>query len=185
LVKIVPNLLSILRICLVPVFVFSYFTDPDDIKINAILIYALATFSDFLDGYVARKFQASSDLGKVLDPLGDKLMMIAVMVCITIDGIIPLWAVIIAGIKEALMGIGGFVLYKAVKISVPQSNMMGKVSTVYFFLVCTALMIFRNIPEVAATGLITSAIVLMLVALASYIHTYNKNMKNRTPNREV
>jgi CDP-diacylglycerol--glycerol-3-phosphate 3-phosphatidyltransferase len=175
----------------VPIFIFSYFTDPSDIKINAILIYALATFSDFLDGYVARKFQASSDLGKILDPLGDKLMMITVLVCITIDGIIPLWAVIIAGIKEALMGIGGFVLHKTVKAPIPKANIIGKVSTVFFFVVCMILMIFRNIPESFATGLITAAIVLMLIALASYIHTYNKFMKNRTasntvtPDREV
>ena len=182
-IKIIPNLLSILRICLVPVFIYSYLSDPNDIKVNAIIIYALASFSDVLDGYIARKYQASSNLGKILDPLGDKLMMISVLVCITIDGIIPLWVVIVAFVKELLMAIGGFVIHKAVKTPMPQSNVMGKVSTAVFFLVCLSLMIFRNIPETIATGLITFAILFMLIALASYIHTYNKYMKSRKENQ--
>ena len=178
-IKLVPNLLSVLRICLVPVFVYSYLSDPNDIKINAIIIYAIASFSDVLDGYIARKFQASSSLGKILDPLGDKLMLIAVLVCITIDGIIPLWVIIVAFVKELLIAIGGFVIHRTVKTPMPQSNILGKASTFVFFLVCMILMIFRNIPEPAATGLITFAILFMLIALAGYINTYNKYMKSR------
>ena len=181
-IKIIPNLLSILRICLVPVFIYTYLTDPNDIKINAIIIYAIASFSDFLDGYIARKYQASSNLGKVLDPLGDKLMTVSVLVCITIDGIIPLWVVVVVFVKEPLMAIGGFVIHRAVKTPMPQSNIIGKVSTFVFFLVCMVLMIFRDISETIATGLITFAVFFMLIALASYVYTYNKYMKSRKEN---
>ena len=178
-VKAVPNIISIFRICLVPVFIVVYFSYSGDTKIYAVLVYALATFSDFLDGFLARKFKASSNLGKILDPLGDKMMTISVMACITIDKVIPVWAVFIAGVKELLMGAGGIVLYKMTHAEVPPSNIIGKTSTVIFFLVCVTLMLFRDLPGVAATALISFAIALMFLALASYIRTYIKIMKNR------
>jgi len=55
-VKFVPNILSVFRICLVPVFVIAFIADERDIKYYAILVYAVAGLSDFLDGYIARKF---------------------------------------------------------------------------------------------------------------------------------
>lgn len=180
--KIVPNILSIFRICLVPVFIIVYFSNTDKINLYPALIYALASFTDFLDGFLARKYKASSELGKVLDPLGDKLMTIAVMVCITIDGIIPLWAVLVAVAKELMMAIGGLVLHKIARVDIPPSNLLGKTSTVVFFLVCVALMIFREIPENAAIALISFAIALTVIALISYINTYISAMKSKETN---
>ena len=177
--KAIPNILSLFRICLVPIFIIAYFTDVSDVKLYAIVVYALATLSDFFDGFLARKFKASSNLGKILDPLGDKLMTFTVMVCITIDKVIPVWAVIVAGVKELIMGAGGIVLYKIAKAEIPPSNMIGKASTVVFFLVCVALMVFKNLPGSAAIALISVAIALMFFALASYIRTYVTVMKNR------
>ena len=177
--KVVPNILSVFRICLVPVFVVLYFSGNQDSKLYPALIYALASFSDFLDGFIARKFKASSKLGMVLDPLGDKLMTISAMVCITIDGIIPFWAVLIAGLKEILMAIGGLVIHKVARTDILPSNMLGKTSTVVFFLVCVALMLFRGIPPIAATLMISFAILLALLALASYLNKYAAVMKNR------
>ena len=178
-VKILPNILSIFRICLVPVFIVVYFSYESDTKLPPVFVYALASFSDFLDGFLARKYQASSKLGMFLDPLGDKLMTISVMACITIDGIIPIWAVLIAGVKEILMAIGGFVMHKAANANIMPANALGKTSTVLFFLVCVTLMLFRDIPATAATVMISCAIALTLCALASYLKEYVKVMKNR------
>ena len=177
--KIVPNLLSIFRICLVPVFFVVYFSDTHETNLYPVIIYAFAAFSDFLDGFIARKFKASSKLGMVLDPLGDKLMTISVMLCITIDGIIPFWAVLVAGIKEILMAVGGFIMHKSAHADIMPSNILGKISTVVFFLVCVTLMLFRDIPGIAAVALISFAILLTLIALASYISMYITIMKNR------
>jgi len=178
-VKIVPNILSIFRICLVPVFIVVYFTVPGDSKIYPVLIYALASITDFLDGFLARRYKAASELGKILDPMGDKMMTITVMVCITIDGIIPLWAVLVAGVKELIMAIGGLVMHKVAHSDIPPANLLGKVSTVVFFLVCVTLMLFRSIPENTAIALISFAIALTLIALISYLNTYITVMKNR------
>ena len=177
--RVIPNVISIFRIILVPVFIVVYFLEEHDTKLYAVLIYAIAAFSDFLDGFLARRLEASSKLGKVLDPLGDKLMTISVMVCITIDGIIPVWAVLIAGTKEILMAIGGFVIHKLAHVEIPPSNIVGKASTALFFLVCLTLMLFRDIPGEAAIALISAAILLMFFAFVCYINTYITVMKNR------
>ena len=116
-----------------PVFVFAYFYDPRTIKVYAAAVYAVASFTDFLDGFIARKYNLISNLGKLLDPLGDKLMTLAVLTCITIDNIIPVWAVIAVLCKEALMLIGGVVLRRKEGGEIPSSNIVGKTSTVVFF----------------------------------------------------
>jgi CDP-diacylglycerol--glycerol-3-phosphate 3-phosphatidyltransferase len=163
----------------VPIFIVAYFSDERDIKLFAVFVYALATFSDFLDGFLARKLKASSNLGKILDPLGDKLMTFSVILCMTIRGPIPVWAVLIVGIKEILMAIGGFIVHKVANVEIPPSNLIGKTSTVVFFLVCVTIMLFKDIPHIAAVGMVSGAIVLMFAALASYINTYVKVMKNK------
>ena len=176
--KIVPNIISIFRICLVPVFIAVYFSDDHDRKLYAIAIYALASFSDFLDGYLARRYRVSSNLGKLLDPLGDKLMTFTVMVCITIDRPILIWAVLVVGIKEILMGIGGIVLHKKAHVELLPSNLIGKTSTVVFFVVCVTLMLFQDLPDGGAMALISVAIVLTFIALASYLIKYIRIMKS-------
>jgi len=155
----------------------TYFSDLRDSKIYAVLIYAVATLSDFLDGFLARKYSASSNLGKVLDPLGDKLMIIAVMASITIDRLIPVWAVIVVCSKELLMAVGGVVVHKKAGAEIPPSNIIGKVSTVVFFLACVALMLFRDIPRNVAIAMISVAIALTFFALASYANTFVSVMK--------
>jgi len=177
-VKIVPNIISIFRICLVPIFVAVYFADARDIKVYAILVYALASISDFFDGFLARKFQVSSNLGKLLDPLGDKLMTFAVILCMTIAGPIPVWAVVVIGLKEVLMATGGYVVHRVAHVEIPSANLIGKISTVFFFLVSVSVMIF-DIPGNIVVIMISAAILLALLALASYVRTYISVMKNR------
>ena len=176
--KKVPNIISVFHICLVPVFIVVYFSDDRAAKHYAVFVYALASLSDFLDGFLARKYQAASNLGKLLDPLGDKLMTVAVMVCITVDGLLPIWAVFIIVLKEILMAIGGYVVHRAARVEIPASKLIGKVSTVIFFLVCVAVMLF-DIPGGIVVVMISGAILLALLAFASYLRTYVTVMRNR------
>lgn len=184
--KNIPNVLSAIRICLVPVFVVAYFNDTNPVKIYAATIYALASFTDFLDGFIARKYGQTSNLGKILDPIGDKLMTLSVLTCITIDGVIPVWAISIAVVKELLMLIGGAIIRKRQRGIIPPSNIIGKTSTVVFFVVCVTLMLFNTgISEKAAVIMISGAIALMLVALASYIITFANIMKKSDGHKNV
>ena len=177
--KILPNIISVFRIILVPVFVVAYVVDTNDVKYSAIIIYAVAGLSDFLDGFLARRLDAQSSLGKLLDPLADKLMTFTVIICITVSKPILLWAVIVFFLKEICMGIGGLVIHKVAHVELPPSNMIGKISTAVFFLACGALLIFSNISDEIASIIIAFAIGLALIALAVYVHTYVKVMKSR------
>jgi len=165
----------------VPVFVIVYFTDARDIKFYAVLVYAVAGLSDLLDGYLARRLDAQSKLGKLLDPLGDKLMTFVVMVCITITINKPIFicAVSIMAAKEILLGIGGIVMHKKAHAELLPANRLGKMSTFIFFIVCITLMLYRDIPVIAAVILVSIAILLTLVSLSSYLGMYINIMKTR------
>ncbi len=174
----IPNILSIFRICLVPVFVLVYFMGGDDRTIWAAVIYAVASVTDVLDGHIARKYDMTSSLGRILDPLGDKLMTAAVIVCITIDRVIPIWAVIAFVVKECMMGLGGMILYNKLE-DMPPSNYFGKASTVVFFAVCVILMLFRQIPPQAAAIMIGVALGVMVLAFGTYLFRFIRLLKRQ------
>ena len=77
-----PNKLSTLRICMVPLFIAAYFLPYHWGAFVAVGIFALAAFTDFLDGYIARKYNMISDLGKLLDPIADKVLICAALFCV-------------------------------------------------------------------------------------------------------
>ncbi len=173
----IPNMLSIFRLCLVPVFVVLYFSGLDHAALWAALVYALATFTDFLDGYLARRFNLITNLGKVLDPLGDKMFTFAVLACITIDGIIPVWVLVVFAVKEASMGLGGLLIHRRAKVEIPPSNYLGKTATVLFFVICAGLILFPDIPHIVAVGAISLCLVVSLAAFVSYILRFFQIMR--------
>ena len=177
----VPNMLSVLRICLVPVFILVYFGGSENSSIYAVIVYAIASFTDILDGKIARKYNITTNLGRVPDPLGDKLMTVSVIACITIDGLIPVWAIIVFIIKEGMMGLGGLCLYNKFE-EMPPSNYFGKCSTVVFFAVCVILMLFRDIPETIALVMISFALAVMMLAFVSYLIRFVRMIKAGAPN---
>ena len=173
-----PNLLSIFRICLVPVFLAVYFSGVSGCRIYAASIYVLASITDVLDGAIARKFGLITNLGRVLDPLGDKLMTASVLVAITIDGIIPAWAAVLFIVKESVMGIGGLLIHRVACVEIPSSQKIGKATTAVFFVVCVVLMIFDNISDTVACIMISAAILLMIIAFITYSRTFLSIMKS-------
>lgn len=175
--KNVPNILSSFRIALVPAFIAVYFCGAENARWYAAGVYALAAITDILDGIIARKFNATSNLGRILDPLGDKLMTFSVLLCITIDKIIPLWAVTLFFLKELAMLSGGLIIGRIKKVDMPASNFMGKASTVVFFVVCVVLMLF-DIEKQIADMMIAIAIVITFMALGGYVITFTSVMKN-------
>lgn len=172
-----PNLLSVFRLCLVPIFALVYFSNSVHSGLFAVIIYGIAALSDILDGKIARKYNMTSTLGKILDPLGDKLMTLVVLICITVDRVVPFWAIIILVIKESLMGIGGLILYKKIS-DMPPSNYFGKCSTIVFFAVCVILIILKDvISQIGAAIMISVAIAVTLVAFVSYVIKFARIMK--------
>jgi len=87
----IPNILSLARLATVPVFVWLFVTD----KTNAaVTLYAIAAWTDFFDGYLARKLNSVSELGKLLDPLADRVFIVALAVALVARDVLPLWLAI-------------------------------------------------------------------------------------------
>ena len=96
--------------------------------VAAVIVFVAACFTDMLDGYIARKYNLITDIGKVLDPLADKGMQITMLVSMAACDLMPWLLVMLLFLKELLMCIGGALLYKA--NTVIAANSYGKISTV-------------------------------------------------------
>ncbi len=133
----IPNLLSVIRILLIPVFGYLFY---NDMKVEAVVVLALSGLSDMLDGKIARRFNQISALGKVLDPVADKLTQITIAVMLFIDfknaddKLINAfgWVFLVFLIKEAVMIIGGLVML-LMNIRPGAAEIWGKLATLVFY----------------------------------------------------
>ena len=166
-----PNLLSLIRLLLVPVFAAVFFSGGEYATQWALAIYVLASLTDILDGSIARRYHLITKLGRILDPLADKLMGAAVILCIALSGLVPWWAVAVFVLKELMMIVGALVLYKK-DSDVPPSNWLGKSATFSFFVVCVVLMLFPAIPRMAASIMIGAALALSVASMVTYAVKY-------------
>lgn len=105
----IPNILSTIRLLLVGVFIYFFANDQ---VLAALIVYLAAFITDLLDGYLARRNNWISNVGKVLDPLADKLMLIAALCCFYFAGWIDLWLLAIVVAKELIMILGGALLFR-------------------------------------------------------------------------
>ncbi|WP_209344822.1 CDP-alcohol phosphatidyltransferase family protein [Flavonifractor sp. AGMB03687] len=176
----VPNILSIFRLILVPVFAVIFFQPWPNAHPCAALVYLVAFLTDIADGWIARHFNQVTRLGRILDPMADKLMTFTVIICITVDEVIPLWAVIVFFCKELCMAIGGYIMYRKLGDVIP-SNWLGKLSTGVFFVVCGGLVLFPGLPRPCRVGLIGFALALTLAALCGYIYQFCRTLRERKP----
>ena len=168
----IPNILSIFRMCLVPVFVLVFFSGHEYALSYAAGIYFLAGATDVLDGFIARRFNLITKLGKILDPLADKLMTITVFICITIRGIIPWWLIVLLFAKDLLMIIGGIKLYREVS-GVFAANIFGKATTVLLVLGGIVMMLFEaSLSPAFKFGFEIVAIIMSALAFISYLRLY-------------
>ncbi len=161
-----PNILTIIRIVLIPIFVALHVTGH---TMMALLIFCAASLTDWLDGYIARKSGLITDFGKLMDPLADKLMVCTALVMQGIAGVFPVPAVVIVIIKELMMIYGSsYMLHRNIVV---QSNMWGKLAQCSFLL---ALLLSFWHHELAAAHLpidrvmLWIAVVIAIIALVDY-----------------
>ncbi len=191
----IPNAMSIFRILLIPVFCVVFLMDMENTHrqyMIAGIILVLSGATDLFDGYVARKLNQVTDLGKLLDPVADKLTLAAVLVCVWIKFrnsywfITPLFAAMLA--KEVIMVIGGIVLMKLGRKMV-KAQWWGKVATAAFYLFMTAAVVVigaEGVPHKSAivAGLITASAVIMIIALIFYVILGIKILNGKGPEGE-
>lgn len=160
----IPNILCYVRIALLPVFAVLFCLKQD---IWGAVVVLLSAVTDVVDGIIARKFHMETELGKILDPLADKLTQAVVSGCLLFRYPIMwiLFSVII--VKESFQGIGGLLLYRKMK-SMRSSEWFGKLSTAFFYAVMAYLVLFAPepadawyviVPVLVSTGLMLFALV--------------------------
>lgn len=178
----IPNILSMFRIVLIPFFALLYFkADAQNTQyyFYASLALILSGISDLLDGVIARKFNQITYLGKILDPLADKLTQVVVVICVAIklDSWVLTAALMVFVVKEFLMLIGGFIILKN-KITLQASKWYGKVATAVFYVVMAAIAMFDWISIEIAFLMILVAALFMMFAFSQYIMDFVSIMKN-------
>lgn len=173
----IPNILTIIRIILVPLYLFVFYTVEKNKILYAGIIYILAGLTDVLDGRIARKYNMISKLGAALDPLADKLMTFAILISFTSAKLIPLWVLLILGIKEILMIIGGFFIYLFKEKRVLPSNKYGKIATVSFYAAILSI-VFKLPWPTLINGLIITTVTLNILAFLNYFKIFLSNDKD-------
>lgn len=142
----IPNLLSLLRIFLIPLFLYLLFLPDTTGKIWAIVVFIFASITDFLDGWSARLLNQQSELGKFLDPLADKFLVIAALIAfLMLDPLIPIWMVVIIVGRDLLITLMRYLAVK--KGSSLRTSRLGKVKTAYqmvSIIVIIAVFIFES-----------------------------------------
>lgn len=135
----IPNLLTTIRFFLIPVFVYVFFIVGPP---QALIVFAVAGITDVVDGYLARKYDAVTDWGKLMDPLADKMMTLMAVVCLVIRRYIPIPVIVILFFKELIMVLGAVFILRKKKIVV-MSDKFGKTAAVIFSL-AVGLMFFKQ-----------------------------------------
>ena len=165
-----PNKLTILRVCMIPFFVLFMLTDLGGPygKYISVLIFAAASFTDFLDGKIARKYHLVTNFGKFMDPLADKLLVCAAMICLIEKGRLASWIVIIIISREFI--ISGFRLIASDNGVVIAASYWGKFKTVFQMLMIIVLILDLGGTFVMVdTALTWAALILTVVSLVDYI----------------
>lgn len=144
----VPNLISVIRLCLVPVFLVLLAHGYD---LMATFLFALAAGTDWVDGQVARRTGSVSKLGQLLDPAVDRILMIAGVAGLYFVGRLPLWIIVVVLARDLLLLAGGAYLLKRWRIRVAVVY-PGKVATTLLFVGFAGLLL--NFPLVGGAGLV-------------------------------
>ena len=170
----IPNLLSVLRLALIPVIVWLYCGKK---AYNwAVAAIVLSGLTDVVDGFIARKWNMVSDFGKILDPIADKLTQAAVLLCLMTKHKLMIWLIVVFAIKELSMAtLGCYVIKK--KDSVNSSQWHGKVNTVLLYATMILLILFPGMPQWGADALIMCCIAFMMYSFASYALFYRKLLR--------
>lgn len=121
------NIITIIRILLIPVFMVLTSIDNSVCEVAAIVIFIVASATDGLDGYIARKYKQVTNFGKFIDPLADKLLVMSAMLMFIEDGIVPAWCVVIILARE--FTVTSLRMVAASDGIVIQAAMWGKIKT--------------------------------------------------------
>ena len=171
----IPNLLSLFRLLLVPVLIWSYCVKKDYTGTGWILL--LSGVTDIADGFIARRFHMTSNLGKILDPIADKLTQVTMLFCLFTRFPHMMLLLILMIVKELYMAISGYiVIRKTGKVS--GADWHGKIVTVLLYSMVIVHIIWADVTVKASDLMIMVCLIMMIVSFVLYF------MKNRNALRK-
>lgn len=165
-----PNKLTILRVMMIPFFVFSllaYDGTNQCLRYVAAVIFVVASLTDLLDGKIARKYNLVTNFGKFMDPLADKLLVCSALICMVELKQLPAWMVIVIISREFI--ISGFRLVASDKGVVIAASYWGKWKTTFQMIGVVLLILNIEKLSVVTTIVIWIALILTVISLIDYI----------------
>ena len=163
----ISNIISISRIVFVLPAAYCLLGDFSYHREWALLFLVVASSTDFFDGYIARRLHQVTDLGKIIDPLADKIGIGIVAVCLLLTGDIPLWYLVVVLLRDVLIFLGGIYINRRKGI-VPQSNMAGKIAVNLIAIVFILSVLRMPSLHVILVGMIWLSIIVMFVSVVLY-----------------
>ena len=173
----VPNLLSLVRIILIPVIVWLYSFEKNYYAAIGVILLSGAT--DIVDGWIARRFHMISDFGKALDPLADKLTQAALLLCLLSKYNLMWELIVVFGVCEIGKFALGIIIAKK-HDEVIGAKWYGKANTVIIYLTMMLLILFPQMNEIMANTLMLICGIAMIIAHVLYFRLYFKILKERS-----
>lgn len=170
----IPNLLSLFRLVLIPVYVLIYLKarTASDYYVAAGIL-AVSCLTDLIDGKIARHFHMISNLGKILDPLADKATQFTLILCLAFKHPFLWWVVALFVIKESFQLIAGGINLKKGKM-LKGAQMSGKICTTVLFVSLILMVMIPTLPEAVIMILGAVDFVMLSIAFVDYLITYRK-----------
>ena len=173
----IPNVLSLFRLLLIPVYVVLYLRaeKPEDYFLAAAIL-AVSCLTDLIDGKIARHFNMISNTGKILDPLADKATQFTLIICLMIRRQTPMlmFLAVLFVIKEAFQAIAGFMILRKGLI-LKGALFAGKISTTVLFISLIIMVLIPGISELAMHIITGVDIAFLLFSFGSYVRLYFTN----------
>jgi len=164
----IPNFLSLVRLALIPIIVWLY-CEQQNYR-GAVAVIVLSGLTDIADGIIARKFNMVSDFGKILDPIADKLTQAVLLVCLTARYRMMLLLIVFFAFKELFTLYMGYLALKENRIT--SAQWYGKLNTVTLYTIVIVLILFPEIPVLAANCLILLGVGTSVLAAVLYARFY-------------
>ncbi|MDI3329199.1 MAG: CDP-alcohol phosphatidyltransferase family protein [Micrococcus sp.] len=159
----VPNVITILRFCLVPVFVWLVASER---HLAAFIVLVVLSSTDWVDGYIARRFNQVSTVGQWLDPLADRLSLGVVAVTLMATGIAPWWLVAALVVPDVVLGVTALILFRgSPELEV---TVLGKVRTA-LLLIGTPVLLLAQVPGPAEGPLTVVAYALLILGCVGHV----------------
>lgn len=172
-----PNKLTLLRVLMIPIFMIFALLENGFCQFITMALFVLASLTDYLDGYIARKCNLVTDFGKFMDPIADKLLVMSAMVILVSQNRMPAWICVVMLAREFI--ISGFRLVAAGKGTVIAAGMTGKIKTVTQMAAIIMLFLFSNATGGSGFFYFLSNVVLYASAVMSIVSCVEYVWNNR------